>query len=116
MGLDKLATSQDDSISEITNLAAQPFLEREFALFLLDNCLGFGLVKRRRVVLAANRPAQKQMLAILCRDLLRAGALRQTQNDPEPFHGRSGPFGQRLRITAIPILLGILAQARSNRI
>src|ERR1700744_3860591 len=113
MRFDKVPTSQDDSIA---NLAAQPFLEREFALLLLNNCLGFGLVKRRRVVLAANRAAQKQMLAILCRDLLWAGGLRQTQNDPEPFHGLSSPFGQRLRITAIPILLGVLAQASSNRI
>src|SRR5271155_3070344 len=107
MGLHEVLTSQDHSIAKVTNLAAQPFLEREFALFLLNDRFGFGLVKRWRVVLAASRTLQKQMLAILCCDLLRTGGLRQTQNDPDPLHGHSGPFSQRLRITAVPVLLGI---------
>src|ERR1700722_17871037 len=58
MELDKVLTSQDHSITKVTNSAAQPFLGREFALFLVNDRLGFGLVKRRRVALATSRAAQ----------------------------------------------------------
>ena len=73
MGLDKLPTSQDHSIGKVTDLAAQPFLEREFALLLVNDRFGFGPVKCRWVVLAPKCAAKEQMLAILCGDLLRVG-------------------------------------------
>ena len=63
MGLHKGLTSQDHSIAKVTNLAAQPFLEREFALFLINNRLGFGEVERRWVVLAANRADYEEYYA-----------------------------------------------------
>jgi len=42
-------------MAKVTNLTAQPFLEQEFALLLVNHRLGFGQVKRRWMVLATNR-------------------------------------------------------------
>ena len=64
MRFDKGATAQDDSITKGANFAAQPLLEREFSLFLLEDLLGLLRSKGRRGVLGGNRAPQKQMLAM----------------------------------------------------
>ena len=50
MGLHKGPTSQDHSIGKVTNLAAQPFLEREFALLLVNDRLGLWPGQRPAVM------------------------------------------------------------------
>ena len=50
MRFHKGVTSQDHSITKVANFAAQPFLEREFALLLINNLLGLSPIKGRRVM------------------------------------------------------------------
>ena len=109
MRFHKGATSQDDSVAKVANSAAQPFLEREFALFLLDDLLGLGRFKCRRVVLGgSSAPAKTGACDTLLLSSFAARGLRQLQNDPDSLMGSSGALGQRLSITAVTIILGVL--------
>ena len=100
MRFDKGATSQDDSVAKIADFAAQSFLEREFAFFLLNDLLNLVQVKGRPVLVGGQSTPQKQMLAILGQQFLPAGGLGQTQNGPESLLGGRAALGQRLGITA----------------
>src|SRR6202035_4965348 len=109
-------TSQDDAVAKIANFAAQPFLEREFAFFLLNDLLSLSQVKGRPVLVSGESAPQKQMLAILGKQFLPADGLGQTQNGPEPLLGDRATLGQRLGITAVAILLGVCTQGGANRV
>jgi hypothetical protein len=116
MRFDKGATSQDNSVAKVADFAAQSFLEREFAFFLLNDLLNLVQVKGRPVLIGGQSAPQKQMLAILDQQFLPAGGLGQIQNGPELLLGDRGILGQRLGITAVAILLGVCAQGRANRV
>jgi hypothetical protein len=57
-----------------------------------------------------------QAFAILSLNFLWARVLRQVQDGPETLLGNRAPLGDRLRITAVSIILGILTQACTNRV
>jgi|GEM_PF-5458069 len=59
MRFHKAAASKDDSVAKVANSAAQPFLEREFAVLLLNDLLSLGQSKCRRVVFAGGSAPQK---------------------------------------------------------
>ena len=75
MRFHKAAASKDDSVAKVANSAAQPFLEREFAVLLLNDLLSLGQFKCRRVVFAGGSAPQKRVLAILSAKFRRAGCL-----------------------------------------
>ena len=63
MRFHKGTASQDDPVAKVANSAAQSFRERELAVLLLNDLLGLGQGKCRRVVLGGNSAPQKQVFA-----------------------------------------------------
>src|SRR5580704_5706800 len=92
------------------------FPKRELTLLLLNDLLRLGQVKGPRFVLAGHCAFQIQAFAILCFNFLPAGARRQVQDGPQTLLGNRAPLSDRLRITAVSIILGILTQPCANRV
>src|SRR5262249_51955806 len=57
VGFNKGLTSQDHTVSEVTNPAAQPFGQREFAVLSVNHSLSCGQVEGRKLIWNSNSPA-----------------------------------------------------------
>src|SRR5262249_15233259 len=85
-------------------------------ILLFNDMLSSGQVKGRWFVCAPGAPFDKEVFTILAAEFLPGDRFRLTQDGSDTLMGKKRTLGNRLGVTAVTVILGVITQTGADRI